>query len=110
MGDAIWLRGRLWELIRSKIYPELNDEKALQRIASLRKVIRDGRDLGVKVFLYFNEPQALPREHEFWKRHPEIVWEPYCEEELGWDVLSFHSSRRAFTSDRSCSLARSDFF
>ena len=92
--DAIWLRGRLRELIRSKIYPELNDEKAPQRIASLQKVIRDGRDLGVKVFLYFNEPLALPRTHEFWKRHPEVVGEPHCEKELGEDVLSFCTSTK----------------
>jgi len=92
--DAIWMRGRLWELIRSKIYPELNDEKALQRTESLRKVIRDGRNLGVKVFLYFNEPLALSREHEFWKRHPEVVGEPYREEELEWDVLSFCTSKK----------------
>ena len=94
--DAIWMRGRLWELIRSQIYPELNDPKANQRIDNLKKTIAAGKKTGVDVFLYFNEPLALPREHNFWERHPKLVGEPYCEPELGWDALSFCTSTSQF--------------
>jgi len=40
--DAIWMRGRLWDLIRSEIYPELNESNAKKRIDSHR-VPRSGR-------------------------------------------------------------------
>ncbi|HPS53163.1 MAG TPA: phenylalanine--tRNA ligase subunit beta, partial [Phycisphaerae bacterium] len=45
-------------------------------------VLLDGEKIGMKVFLYFNEPLALPREHEFWKIHPELAGEPHVEPEL----------------------------
>ncbi len=75
--DAIWMRGRLWDLIHSEIFPELNDEKSQQRIAHLQKVIADGKQKEIKVFLYFNEPLGLSEDNEFWKKHPEIRGEPH---------------------------------
>ncbi|NLW86466.1 MAG: hypothetical protein GXY38_06295 [Planctomycetes bacterium] len=94
--DAIWMRGRLWDLIRSEIYPELNDPLSKKRIESLRGVIADGKEAGVTVFMYFNEPQALRRDHSFWKKHPELAGEPYIESELEQDVLSFCTSTPQF--------------
>ena len=94
--DAIWMRGLLWDLIRSEIYPELNGAKAGERIANLQKIIADGKGEGVSLFMFFNEPMNLPREHEFWKTHPELAGEPYCEPDLDCDVLSICTSTPQF--------------
>ncbi len=75
--DAIWMRGKLWGLIRSEIFPELNDSKSSERIANLRKVIHDAQEIGIRLFIYFNEPLGLPDNHEFWKHHPELRGQSY---------------------------------
>ena len=94
--DAIWMRGRLWELIRSELYPKLNDSNACRRISNLKKVTADGLECGVKVFLYFNEPLALPKDHDFWREHPALAGEPHREVELGLEVLSLCTSTPQF--------------
>lgn len=94
--DTIWMRGRLWDLIRSEIYPELNDSKAAERIANLKKVIADGKELGIKVYLYFNEPLGFPKDHKFWKTYPELAGEPHVEFESGKTVLAFCTSTPQF--------------
>ena len=90
--DAIWMRGRLRELMRSDIFPELNDSGAAQRVANLKQVIADGDACGVKLYLYFNEPLSLPPSHDFWKRHPELAGEPYVEHDFDWDELALCTS------------------
>jgi len=94
--DAIWMRGRLWELIRSELYPELNDAEASRRISNLKKVIAGGKEYGVEVFLYFNEPLALPKDRDFWRRHPALAGEPHREFESGVEVLSLCTSTSKF--------------
>jgi hypothetical protein len=94
--DAIWMRGRLSELMRSKIYPELNDPNAQQRIINLKKVIADGKQCGVKLYLFFNEPLSLSRNHDFWKSHPELAGEPHVEPDFDWDELAMCTSTDAF--------------
>lgn len=94
--DAIWMRGRLRELIHSDILPELNDPRAGARIKNLQQVIADANKLGMKLFLYFNEPLALPVNHVFWQKHPELKGEPFCEPELNWDVVAFCTSTEKF--------------
>ncbi len=70
--DAIWLRGQLYDLMDSRVFPELNRPKAGERVTNLREVIRRGRESGVGVWLFFNEPLALPVAHPFWRSHPEV--------------------------------------
>lgn len=94
--DAIWMRGRLRELIHSDILPELNDPRAGARIKNLQQVIADANRLGMKLFLYFNEPLALPANHAFWQKHPELKGEPFCEPELNWDDIAFCTSTEEF--------------
>ena len=77
--DAIWMRGRLRELSRSVIFPELNDPKSGERIASLREVMGNAKKKDMGLYLFFNEPLALPAEHSFWVDHPEMNGEPYSE-------------------------------
>ena len=90
--DAIWMRGRLRELMRSEIFPELNDPDAARRVANLNKVIADGAACGVKLHLFFNEPLSLSRSHDFWKSHPELAGEPYVVSEFDWDELAMCTS------------------
>lgn len=90
--DAVWMRGRLRQLTRSEVFPELNDEQAPQRIANIRQLIADGRENGIRLFLYFHEPLALARDHHFWKNHPELAGEPLIEPDFDWDLLALCTS------------------
>ncbi len=90
--NAIWMRGRLRELMRSAVFPELNDPDAGRRIESLRQVLVAAAARGLRLFLFFNEPMALERTHSFWARHPELKGEPYCEPDFDWDVVSLCTS------------------
>lgn len=71
--DGIWMRGRLRELTRSTIFPELDDSSASQRVENLREVVARCQAAGMKLFLFFNEPLALPATHPFWNDHPELL-------------------------------------
>jgi hypothetical protein len=75
--DGVWLRGRLRELIRSTVLPELNDAAMRKRIESLRTVIQRGRQAGLGVWLYFNEPLAMASDDAFWNRHADIAGQPW---------------------------------
>lgn len=67
--DSIWLRGRLYDLMESRIFPELNQPRADERIRHLQELIRRGHESGVGIWLFFNEPLALPSTHPFWQKH-----------------------------------------
>jgi hypothetical protein len=85
--NGIWLRGRLRELMQSTVLPELNDARRQERIDSLRAVIARGRAAGVGVYLFFNDPLALPANDPFWRAHPDLAGEPH-HEWGGGDVVS----------------------
>ncbi len=90
--NALWMRGRLRELARSAIFPELNDPAADRRVANLRRVIATAATRGLRLFLFFNEPLALEQDHPFWEAHPELKGEPYCEPDFDWDMVSLCTS------------------
>ncbi len=94
--NAIWMRGRLWDLIRSEICPELNDQLADRRLASLRTVISNAQALGVKVYLFFNEPLGLPADHRLWTTHPELAGQPSIDFSTGRKVLAVCTSTPQF--------------
>lgn len=75
--NAIWMRGRLYNLMQSTVLPELNSEDAAKRIASMREVIERGKRQGVGVYLFFNEPLGLREDHPLWQKHPELKGEPF---------------------------------
>lgn len=77
--NGVWLRGRLYGIMRSNVLPELNDAAADRRLDSLRTVIERGQRQGVGVYLFLNEPLALPADHPVWRVHPELRGEPYVE-------------------------------
>src|SRR5437773_10491030 len=74
--DAIWLRGRLLELMDSTVFPQLNDPRRDERIANLRDLIARARATGLGVYLFFNEPLALAKDHPFWTEHSDCKGEP----------------------------------
>ena len=78
--DAIWMRGRLRELMRSKIYPELNAPKASERIANFKKVITDGQACGVKLV-----KTELGEMGTDGRRRPQVI--PGSEEVLEADAI-----------------------
>lgn len=90
--DAIWMHGRLRELTHGEILPDLNEPLAAQRIAHLQQVILRADNLGMKVFLYFNEPLGLPTGHPFWDRHPDIKGERWYDPEVKVDELAMCAS------------------
>lgn len=70
--DGIWLRGCLYDLMDSQVLPELNRPRAEERRQLLRELIARGQKEGVGVWLFFNEPKAIPFDDPFWKKHPEL--------------------------------------
>lgn len=70
--DSIWLRGRLFDLMSSEVFPELNRPLADRRIRRLQELIQRGQECGVGVWLFFNEPLAIPASHGFWNNHPQV--------------------------------------
>ncbi|MBL4700180.1 MAG: hypothetical protein JKX85_02895 [Phycisphaeraceae bacterium] len=70
--NAIWLRGRLADLMDSTVLPELNRPGAAVRVENLQKLIERGKRCGVNVFLYFNEPLALQENDPFWETHKRL--------------------------------------
>ncbi|MCK5844601.1 MAG: hypothetical protein KAG97_07840, partial [Victivallales bacterium] len=94
--NAIWMRGRLWELGSNSEFPELNDSKASERLESLKQVIGDASEIGLKVFLYFNEPLALPEDHLFWANHPEMKGEKQFDHKTNETFPAFCTSAPRF--------------
>jgi hypothetical protein len=70
---GIWFRGRLTNLMRSAVLPELNDAQRDSRVEAMTAVIARGRAAGLGTWLYFNEPLAPLETHRVFQAHPEIV-------------------------------------
>lgn len=67
--DGIWLQGVLytlapfpWDAERSARYEE--------RLANLRMLVERARKYGIGVYLYLNEPRAMPQ--AFFEKHPDL--------------------------------------
>lgn len=75
--DGVWLRGKLAKLARTDALPELIDAQRGQRLEGMRAIIERGRPHGVGVWLFFNEPLALPRDDPFWQKYPQLQGEPF---------------------------------
>ena len=59
--NAVWLHTVLRTLAKDPKYPEFG-EGSENRIANLRKLVARCRKYGIRVFLYMNEPRAMPEE------------------------------------------------
>ncbi|NLI01232.1 MAG: hypothetical protein GX446_17265 [Chthonomonadales bacterium] len=67
--DGVWLQGVLSKLTLFPWQPELS-EGYEKRIANLRRLVARAKRHGIKVFLYLNEPRAMP--NRFFDDHPEL--------------------------------------
>jgi hypothetical protein len=79
---GIWLFCKLYDLMRSSVFPELDDSRADARLAGIQTVVERGRKYGIGVYLYFNDPVGLDVDHPFWKAHTELrgveLWHRYA--------------------------------
>ncbi len=90
--NAVWIRGKLRDLIRSSIFPELNSDDAPARLESLRQVIARGRCHGVGVYLFFNEPIAINADDPFWNNHADVAGQTYGNDIDGGPVIALCTS------------------
>ena len=59
--NAVWLHTVLRTLAKDPKYPEFG-EGSEERIANLRTLVARAAKYGIKVYLYMNEPRAMPKE------------------------------------------------
>ena len=57
--NGVWLHVVLHQLTSSNIFPELGKDHEI-RLANLRKLAKRADKYGIKIFLYMNEPRAMP--------------------------------------------------
>lgn len=67
--DGVWLQGVLYKLTPFPWDPTLS-EHYQERLARLRELVARAARHGIGVYLYLNEPRAMPR--SFYAGHPEL--------------------------------------
>jgi len=67
--NGVWMQCVLNTMAPSRSFPEFGKGSA-QRLANLNKLVARAGRVGLKVYLYLNEPRAMPP--AFFERHPEI--------------------------------------
>lgn len=86
--NAVWLHTVLRTLAKDPKYPEFG-EGSERRIANLTKLVKRCEKHGIKVFLYMNEPRAMP--DEFFRGHPEREAFRGCDDR-NWPVYAMCTS------------------
>lgn len=78
---GVWVFASLAELMRSSLFPELDNPRADEHCAALRSLSARAARHRIGVFLYFNDPVGLPVDHPFWREHPDFkgvtLWNCY---------------------------------
>lgn len=59
--NGIWLHVVLNQLAPSKTFPEFGKDHEI-RLANLRKMAQTAKRYGIEIYLYINEPRAMPNE------------------------------------------------
>lgn len=67
--DGVWLQGVLYKLAPFPWDPKLSEGHEV-RLENLRKLVARAKERGVGVWLYLNEPRAMPQ--AFFDAHPEL--------------------------------------
>ncbi len=67
--NGVWMQCVLNNMAPSKLFPEFG-RRADERIRNLNKLIERAKRSGMRIFLYVNEPRAMPA--EFFRNRPEI--------------------------------------
>ncbi|MEA4824624.1 MAG: hypothetical protein VB111_11015 [Clostridiaceae bacterium] len=68
-ANGVWLQGVLYKLVEFPFDPALSDGYQ-QRLERLRGLIARAKRYGLKVYLYINEPRAMPL--AFFDRYPDL--------------------------------------
>jgi len=72
--NGVWLQGLLRDLAPGgDAFPEFGVD-CEQRLANLRALVERARQYGIRVFLYINEPRAMPA--AFFNDHPDVAGVP----------------------------------
>lgn len=67
--NGIWLQGVLYRLTEFPFAPEMSDGWQ-KRLSNLRSFAERARSYGIRIYLYLNEPRAMP--HSFFEKYPEL--------------------------------------
>lgn len=70
-ANAIWIRGALRHFAKVDVFPEFG-ERSDEVLSALRNLCNRAADLGMKVFLYLNEPMGMDEDDPFWDRYPHV--------------------------------------
>ena len=68
--NGIWIHAVLYKLVEFPWEPSLSD-KWQQRIKGLQSLVARAAKFGIKVYLYMNEPRAMPM--SFFDKYPELL-------------------------------------
>jgi len=69
--NGVWLQGVLRDLAPGgEAFPEFG-EGSEQRLTNLRELVERAKKFGIKIYLYLNEPRAMPV--DFFKNRPEMA-------------------------------------
>ena len=69
--NGVWLQAVLRDLAPGgEAFPEFGDGNEV-RLANLRELVARAKSFGIDVYLYLNEPRAMP--HPFFEKRPEIA-------------------------------------
>ncbi|MCC6441886.1 MAG: hypothetical protein IT210_00360 [Armatimonadetes bacterium] len=67
--DGVWLHVVLYQLVSFPWDPSLSEHHE-QRLANLKAMVARAQKYGIGIYLYFNEPRAMPL--SFFEAHPEL--------------------------------------
>jgi len=95
--NAIWVHALLHQVVNSPVLPELGINCDLH-LSALRKLIDRAAKHKLKIFLYMQPPRALPTDHPFWEKHPEVGG--HIEERLSADDASETIDFRCFCTSQ----------
>lgn len=65
--NGVWLQGILYQLADFKFDPNMSKDRE-KRISNLKKLIKRAAKYNIGVYLYMNEPRAMPA--EFFEKYP----------------------------------------
>ena len=74
--NGIWLRGPLHKLTPSEIFPEFGREYK-EYLKTLGSLVKRAAKHRIGVYIYFNEPLALPAKSSFWNENKDLRGERY---------------------------------
>lgn len=72
--NGVWMQAVLSTLAPSRRFPEFG-AGAARRLETLRALVRRAGQFGVRVYLYLNEPRAMPA--AFFEKRPELRGSPF---------------------------------